>query len=294
MTALGRWTHHAMQEPRRYLGWPAAIVAGVFLGVVVWKLAVGGRSPDTEFWAKLQTAKTAEERVDLAKAYPNSPASTWAILQAATEYYNLALADLPNNRDVALPTAKKALDLFDQVEREAPHDSPQARAAALGKARTFEMRNDLSKALEQYQHVVKEWPESPEAEQAKRFVEALQDPQAATFYKELYAFSPTTMTLPPLGTESLPSSLLGPSSPGTTSGNTTSAPFGPLKAVPNAAEVRPPSLPDVRVETRTQTPASPAKAEPAKPAASLKDLPADVFSAKPETKTDGAKEKTPR
>ncbi len=160
MTALGRFTHHAVKEPRRYLGWPAAIIACVFLAVVVWKLATGGRSPDEDAWAKLETAKSAEERVDLAKEFPTSPVATWALLQAATEYYNLALSDLPQNRDVALPTARKALDLFEQVEREAPHDSPQARSAALGKARTLEMRNDLSQALEQYQHVVKEWPES--------------------------------------------------------------------------------------------------------------------------------------
>ncbi len=162
--------------------------------------------------------------------------------------------------------------------------------------------------------MVKEWPESPEAEEAKRFVEALQDPQATAFYKELYAFSPTKMTLPPLGTESLPSSLLGPSSPGTNSGSTTTAPFGPLKPEANPsrttlshgpadgtglpAGLLPPSLQDVRVESKTQTPTPKApgnsKAEPAKPAASLKDLPVDVFSTKPETKTDGAKEKTPR
>ncbi len=323
MTALRRWTHHAVKEPRRYLGWPTAIIAGVFLVVVVWKLAVGGRSPDAEFWTKLQSTKTAEDRVDLAKEYPNSPAATWALLQAATEYYNLALSDLPHNRDVALPTAKKALDLFDEVESEAPHDSPQARAAALGKARTLEMRNELSKALEQYQHVVKEWPESPEAKEAKRFVEFLEDPQATGFYKDLYAFSPTKMTLPPMGTESLPSSLLGPLSPGTSSGSGTSAPFGPLKPEANPtgkssaagtglpAGLLPPSLEDVRVESRTQTPTPKApadskdksakpkpagkdKAEPAKAAASQKDLPADVFSsAKPETKTDAAKEKTP-
>jgi hypothetical protein len=321
MTALARWTHHAVKEPRRYLGWPAAIVAGVFLVVVVWKLAVGGRSPDAKFWTKLQSTKTAEERVELAKEYPNSPAATWALLQAATEYYTLALSDLPHNRDVALPTAKKALDFFDQVEREAPHDSPQARAAALGKARTLEMRNELSKALEQYQHVVKEWPESPEAEEAKRFVEVLKDPQATKFYKDLYAFSPTKMTLPPMGTESLPSSLLGPLSPGTNSGSTTSAPFGPLKPDANPsrttpspasttgtglpAGLLPPSPQDVRVESKTQTPTPKApadskdksakppakdKAEPTKPAASQKDLPADVFSAKPDT----TKEKAPR
>ena len=330
MTALGRLTHHAVQEPRRYLGWPAAIIGGIFLVVVVWKLATGGRSPDSEIWAKLETSKNAEERVDLAKEYPTSPAATWALLQAATEYYNLALSDLPHNRDVALPTAKKALDLFDQVEHEAPHDSPQARAAAFGKARTLEMRNDLAKALEQYRHVVEAWPDSPEAADAKRLVEALENPQASSFYKELYAFSPTKMTLPPLGTETLPSSLLGPLSPGATSGSgsTTSAPFGPLKPVANPSrttlshgtttgtglalppELLPPSPKDARSEPKTKTttptpktpvnskekPAAKDKPEPARPAASpksQKDLPTDVFSAKPGSKTDGAKEKTP-
>ena len=92
----------------------------------------GRQSRNSEAWTKLEAAKKAEQRVEVAKEYPKSPVSTWALLQAATEYHNLALADLPNNRDVALPLFKKALDLFDQVAREAPKDSFQARAAALG------------------------------------------------------------------------------------------------------------------------------------------------------------------
>jgi hypothetical protein len=305
MTALARFTTHAVKEPRRYLGWPAAILGGIFLAVVVWKLATGGRSTDADAWAKLETAKTAEERVDLAKEYPRSPVATWAQLQAATEYYNLALSDLPHNRDVARPTASKALDLFEQVEREAPKGSPQARAAALGKARTLEMRNDLSQALEQYEHVIKQWPDSPEAADAKRYAEALKDPQAAAFYKDLYAFSPTKMTLPPLGTETLPSSLSGPSGSGTSpaSGSPTkSSPFGPLKpesplgpptpvtgsGLP--ADLIPRSVPDGRGPTQSQTTTPKEKSEPAKPATSQKDLPAEVFSPKPGT----AKEKAPR
>ncbi len=219
MTALGRLTSHAIKEPKRYLAWPVTIIACLFIGVLVWKLATGGRSNTSEVWAKLETAKTAEDRVNLAKEYPDSPAATWALLQAATEYYNLALSDLPNNRDVALPTAKKALDLFDQVVQAAPHDSPQARVAALGKARVLEMRNELSKALDQYQLVMTDWPGTPEADDAKRFAEALKDPAAPAFYKDLYAYSPTKMTLPPFGTETFPSVFPGPLNPSTSPGD---------------------------------------------------------------------------
>ncbi len=120
MTALGRLTHHVLQDPRKYSTWALTVALGVLAVVVVRNFASGGRSQSSEAWAKLESAKKAEQRVDVAKEYPNSPVSTWALLQAATEYYNLALADLPNNRDVALPLFKKALDLFDQVAREAP------------------------------------------------------------------------------------------------------------------------------------------------------------------------------
>ena len=127
--------------------------------MVVWKLATGGRSPDEDAWAKLETAKWPRNGWTWPRSF-RPRRSRPGLLQAATEYYNLALSDLPQNRDVALPTARKALDLFEQVEREAPHDSPQARSAALGKARTLEMRNDLSQALEQYQHVSRNGRES--------------------------------------------------------------------------------------------------------------------------------------
>ena len=248
MTALGRWAHHAMLEPRKYLGWPAAIIGRLILAVVVVEFDDRAASTsESELWSKLETAKKAAERVDMAKANPESPAVDLGPVAGGQEYFSQALADLPNNRDVALPTSKKALDLFDQVIREAPHDSPQARAAALGKARVLEMRNELSKAIEQYELVAKDWPDTPEAEEAKRYAEALKDPQAAAFYKELYAYSPTKMTLPPFGTESLPlpSSLLGPApGPGSNAGAAPAAPSASppplspgLRGIPGVREV---------------------------------------------------------
>ena len=287
MTALGRFTHHAMQEPRKYLRWPIAIGAGLFIAVVVWKLATGGSSTTSDVWAKLETAKTPAERLDLAKEYPTSPAAPWALLQAGTEFYDQALRDLPHNRDVALPTAKKALDAFEQVERAAPRESIEARRAALGKARTLELRNELAKAIEQYELVVKNWPGTAEAEEAKQYAEVLRDPQAAAFYKELYAYAPTKVTLPPQGTENIPLPPLGSTNPAPAANPSgTSAATPAVPDIP-AIEVTPPSVREVRAEPKTPAPKvqpdakaiqPPAKAQTPKPAGSQNDLPKEVFS----------------
>jgi tetratricopeptide (TPR) repeat protein len=297
MTALGRWTHRVLRNPKRYLGWAAAIAAGVFVLVAVWNLSTAGRSNTPEVWAKLESAKGKQERVDLAKEYPNSPVSSWALLQAAKEYYVDGLMDLPNNRDVALPSLKKALDLFDQVEKEAPKDSPQARAAALGKARTLEARNELTKAIEQYQFVAKNWPDTPEADQARQFAQALQKPEAAAFYKDLYAYSPSKMTLPdvnlaPGGTERLRGPSLGGFAPPAIPGGTSR----PDSFLNLPLELAPPSLPEIKTETSKTKGDSKSVEPPAKATSSqpLPDLPADVFSPKPGPERSTSKEKSPR
>ncbi len=109
------------------------------------------------------------------------------MLQAATEYLQPGTgrhAQQPRRR--LARCSRRALELFDQVVREAPKDSPQARAAALGKARSLEARNELSKAIEQYELVAKTWPATPEAAEATELADALEKPEAAAFYKELY------------------------------------------------------------------------------------------------------------
>jgi hypothetical protein len=283
MTALGRWAHHAMLEPRRYLAWPMAVIGGVILLMILLRWTTGGSATEAEVWKKLETAKTPAERIDIARADAKSPAATWAKLQAATEFYNQALADMPNNRDVALPTSKKALDLFDEVVKESPHDSPQARVAALGKARVLEMRNELPRAIEQYQLVAKDWPDTPEAVEAGRFAEVLKDPRAAEFYKELYAYSPTKVTLPPFGTETLPPPGGAPAAgtPKASAANPTTPAIPPsdqppllspdLGAIPGVREV---------IEPKAGASAKPAPAKAGTPVDKTKspELPADVFS----------------
>jgi tetratricopeptide (TPR) repeat protein len=262
MTALGRFTYHVIKEPRKYVSWAIWVTAGVVAVAAAWSIVTRGRTVSSDVWAKLDVANKPEDRVELAKEYPNSEASTWVLLQAATEYYNLALADLPNNRDVALPLFLKAINLFEQVVSAAPKDSPQAREAALGKARALESRYELPKAIDQYELVVKTWPGTAEAEQAKQFLEFLKTPEATSFYKELHAYSPSKVTLPPLGSEKIPFAPTGGA-----------APSGPV-GIPFDTKY----LPDMPVEAAPTT-IREIKAETPKPA--TPNLPADVFSPAP-------------
>jgi tetratricopeptide (TPR) repeat protein len=279
---LARWLHRAMENQTRFWGLIVGLVV-VVIGLTVLTTGFSlGRSTSDEAWMKLETAKTAAERVEIAKEFPKSQAERWALLQAATEYYNQGFADLPSNRDVALPALKKALDLFERVENESDPASFQARVAALGVARTLEARNELDKAIQQYEKVARTWKDSEEGRQAKQLARLLRRPESVAFYKELYAYKASEATLPPLGQEGInlppnhppldsptvPASLLPPPPP--------SPPASPL--APAASGTGQPSLPglpsDIFAPVAPET-----KAEAPKTA-----LPSDVFA--PKTKGD--------
>jgi tetratricopeptide (TPR) repeat protein len=262
MTALGRFTYHVIQDPRKYASWAIWITAGVVAVVAAWSIVNRSRTATSDVWAKLEVAKKADERVELAKEYANTEASSWVLLQAATEYYNEALKDMPNNLDVALPLFLKSINFFDQVVAAAPKGSPQAREASLGKARALEARFELSKAIEQYELVARSWPDTAEATQAKQLAEIAKSPEAASFYKELHKYSPSKVTLPPLGSERVPFSPLG----GPSTSSLPGGPFDPNSLLNLPIEPAPVKIREIQTE----------KPKPATP-----NLPADVFSPMP-------------
>lgn len=202
LPALARWLKHAMENPVQFWGGLGVLVA-VLLGLSVLGNGLrSSRQASDEAWSKLESAKTPAERIEIAKEFPKTPAERWALLQAATEYYSQGFNDLPANRDVALPTLRKALDTFEKVAADAPEDSPQARAASLGVARTLEARNELDKALKQYEKVAanKAWAGTSEAKDAARLAAILKKPETAAFYRDLYAYKAPEATIPAGGT----------------------------------------------------------------------------------------------
>ncbi len=266
MTALARLTRRLLLEPGRFATWALGILAVILAVYVAANWTSSSRSKTSELWNSLYTETKPEVLAENARKYRGTAASEWALLHAANEYYTTAMGDLPNNRDVAINNVKKALELYEQIANEAPKDSFQARAALFGKARCMEARNELSQAIAQYELVASTWPGTPEAEQAKEFAEALKKPEAAAFYKELFAYSPPRVTLPPLGSERFnfpgSSSAKGAASKGTTN-------MGPSATVPPPpVEVTPPGVNEL------------------KPAPGTGQIPIDVFGPETTTKTE--------
>ena len=208
---LAGWLRYVTEDRGRFFAFLGVVVAFV-VGLTFLSSGISVRSTTTdEAWVELQTAKTGAEREKVAEKFPNTPAGQWALLQAATDFYNKGFSDLPANRDVALPDLKKALGLFEKVIEKAPKDSAQARAAMYGKAQTLEARNEIDKAIAQYDLVAKEYAGTNEAKQATRQAELLRKPGSVSFYKELYAYKATETVLPPLGEGNLNLPLGGPS-----------------------------------------------------------------------------------
>lgn len=272
---LARWIHHAMENQTRFWSMIALLI-----GVVVALSLLGNgltfsSASTNQAWSKLELAKTPGERVEIAKEFPKTPAERWALLQAATEYYNQGFNDLPANRDAALPSLKKALELFEKVATESPIDSPQARVAAFGVARTYEARNDLEKAALQYQKVAetKPWAGTAEARQAETLARVLKTPEAINFYKDLYAFKSVEAVLPPGGIGDLKFPLPDDHPPigGASANPKTAGEPSPLTVPP------PPPTPESKPDGKTidLIPPSSDKSKPA-PA-----LPSEVFTPPP-------------
>jgi hypothetical protein len=214
MTILARWLKHGMDQGAQF--WVlvgAAIVALVAIALISSGLA-GGKMSGNEAWLELTSAKTVEDRIKIADAHPNTPAASWAKLYSAREEYDNGIDDLttPGRKDLAGPRLKKALELFQLVAKEAGKDTTQAVCALFGVARTFEARNELPEAIEQYKLVIERFPKSPEAKQAQALIKALEEPLNQMFYKELYSYKPPATPSPPSGLGGLgaPGSFLNP------------------------------------------------------------------------------------
>ena len=201
LTLLARGLKSAMEKGPAFWGIGLALLFSVVGGAAYLGSRSGGPTASSQAWTDLTQAKDAPDLVRIAESHQGTPAERWGLLQAGLRYYNQGFADLPNNRDAALPVLKKALDLFTQLARDTPKDDVVARLAALGMGRTLEARNDLPGAIEQYKKVGATWPNTVEADQALELLTRLDRPDAVDFYKQLYAYTKQG----PLGLPSEPS-----------------------------------------------------------------------------------------
>jgi hypothetical protein len=192
MTVLARWLQRGMEQGIQFwLMVGGVIVILVALAVLTSGLAAS-RTTATQAWGELLQAKTVEDRLEVAKANPDTAVALWAKLLSAQEEYTYGVDDLTagNRKETVGPRLSKALQLFQEVAKEAPKDSSQTLAALFGVARTLEARNELAEAIEKYRELATKFPNAPEAKQSLALAKALEEPINQQFYKELYTYKP--------------------------------------------------------------------------------------------------------
>lgn len=301
MTILARWVHRGMAQGPKF--W--YLLGGVVLVVILLSMLASGlsagRSSVSKAWSELNAAQTPSQKVEIADAHPGTEFGRVARLQAASDYFFAAIRDLPANREAAGPQLQKALETFRQVEKEAPKDSPEARNAALGVARTLEARNELPEAIDAYKAVASGWPDTPEARQARTMAGRLADPEVVAFYKELYTYKAPAAAMPP-GLPGLPADhppLNGPTvgAPALNGASTsdllkslTAPPLGsgpsmPAAPGPGPLDIAPPPLSAPAPAPATKAEPAPAAKEKESAAPKAGELPKDVFApaAKPKS-----------
>ena len=276
MTILARWLHRGMQQGPKFWYLVAGSVLAVIVATMVANGLSAGKSTTGKAWSDLAFAQTPGQKVDIAGEFVNTEAGRVARLQAASDYFMMATRDLPNNRESAQPLLKKALDLFQEVAREAPErNSPEAVTAAFAAARTLEARNELTEAVVQYKAVSSGWPGTPEAKQAEALATQLQDKDVIDFYSQLYKpTSPPPLYLPrstgPSGFGSIPgmSGGIPPGHPSLTGPTIPAPPLSTMTPLPPGLDLLKPSTPKAstpgtvpaptyrRGATRHRTPAS--------------------------------------
>jgi hypothetical protein len=277
MTILARWLQTGMEQGSRFWLLLGGVVVALIAVAVISSGLSAGKSAQSEAWSELTQVKSVEDRLKIAEAHPKTAVAGWAMLISAQEEYETGINDLttPGKSATAGARLAKALQIFQDVAKDAPKDSPEALSGLFGAARTLEARNELPEAIEQYRLVASRFPDSPEAKQALAYAKALQEPVNVTFYKELYDYKPPA-TPPSTGLGS-PGSLfdgLPPDSP--------LRKLMPNMKVPDGLDAPPPSSLPIPPPVETPKPEAP-KLEPPK---------ADVPKAEP-PKAEVPKAETP-
>jgi hypothetical protein len=198
-TVLERWMWLALDKGRAF--W-LKIAGGVILVALAALLLGRLRAGDpavAESWKEVLLATSADEQRKIVDEFPDTKAALWTKLRLAEEQVNRAFIQMPASRDEALPLLKRASDLFVEVQEDSHDDPTLQMLATYGHARALEARNDLKRARDEYAKVAETWPDTEQGKKSAELVKILDDPDTIAFYKQLYEFKPTEMTLDPAG-----------------------------------------------------------------------------------------------
>jgi len=177
---LDRWLDKLEPYSNHILG-GILLATAIAVGVILWMRT--SEASVAAGWTELSSARSAEDFLKVAEDYPDSNAAQWARLRAARMLYVRAVDTSLTNRSVSDDDFNQARDLFNGLLKSNP--PKEVREAALdGIARVLESTSsgDTKDAIDAYETLVREFPDSVNADYAKHRIEVLKKPEVQEFY----------------------------------------------------------------------------------------------------------------
>lgn len=204
-TLLARWLQGLFAKGATF--WFLAISTSAVVIVAGYLISGLLSTPSTtsRAWTEVMLAGTTEDFQKVAESDSDTSAGRWSALRAATLRYGDAIKLLPGDRESAAPLLKQALEGFEAIEGDSKADPMLQRLAILGAARTLETQDDLPKAIEQYEKIAKNWPDTDDGKAALKRADRLKSPEVVAFYKKFSSYKPRLgpTSLPPRGSNGI-------------------------------------------------------------------------------------------
>jgi hypothetical protein len=184
--SLARWLNDAGEWCRVNAPLLVGVVVGaalVIIGVTYFRHQSEARTTDewTQFFAAAQRDDTVKLQSLGTKFAGDTPGQLAKLLLADTAL-NSGVELMSSDREEAEKKLNDAKNLYAEV-RSAASEPLLKQRAVFGLARYYESVGLLEESTKEYQTIVKDWPDGPFTEIAKRKIEYLQFPSTVAFAK---------------------------------------------------------------------------------------------------------------
>lgn len=167
----------------------ATAIVGVFCVLLVvgagatwwWRQS---SASSTAAWTLLESAENVGDYGNVAEKYKNTPAGNWALLRSGELNLKSGIEAMFTDRELALTDLKRSREAFDQLLASASAGPLIRERAAWGMARCLEATSDgdTTKAMEAYQRLITEFPDTIYKPYAEERITALKTGGAKEFY----------------------------------------------------------------------------------------------------------------
>jgi hypothetical protein len=158
------------------------LVTIVSVGMILWARSVG--ADRTAGWERFVTSRAPDDFLALANEYPNSPVGYWARLEAGRGFLQEGLSLAMTNRAASDERLNQAQEAFDRLLATRGLPSEVREEALFGMATTLEALSDGDNepAIQAYEQLFREFPDSRHALWAEHRAEALRSGASREFY----------------------------------------------------------------------------------------------------------------